>query len=171
MSDKKTFGFTTTILHNDRQKPIEQGSLHKPVHTSVAFGYNDARQLASVFENAPVAIAVLRGPELVYEFANPSYRALVGGRRTVVPIDKIPQVLKQATIATDASRGKPCCRMLRMSCGSIQLLVGPASSLRSEQMKVRSSTRATSLGSDHARYELGRFAGASLRTLPMSTSS
>jgi O-acetylhomoserine (thiol)-lyase len=44
------FGFTTTILHNDRQKPIEQGSLHKPVHTSVAFGYADARQLASVFQ-------------------------------------------------------------------------------------------------------------------------
>lgn len=50
MSDQKSYGFTTTILHNDRQKPIEQGSLHKPVHTSVAFGYTDARQLASVFQ-------------------------------------------------------------------------------------------------------------------------
>jgi O-acetylhomoserine (thiol)-lyase len=50
MSDKKNYGFTTTILHNDRRKTIEQGSLHKPVHTSVAFGYNDARQLASVFQ-------------------------------------------------------------------------------------------------------------------------
>jgi len=39
-----------------------------------------ARQLTSVFENAPVAIAILRGPDLVYEFANPSYRALVAGR-------------------------------------------------------------------------------------------
>ncbi|UTY58448.1 cystathionine gamma-synthase family protein [Massilia sp. erpn] len=46
----KKYGFTTTILHNDRQKTIEQGSLHKPVHTSVAFGYADARQLASVFQ-------------------------------------------------------------------------------------------------------------------------
>ncbi|THC44617.1 cystathionine gamma-synthase family protein [Massilia sp. Mn16-1_5] len=50
MSEKKNYGFTTTILHNDRRKAIEQGSLHKPVHTSVAFGYNDARQLASVFQ-------------------------------------------------------------------------------------------------------------------------
>lgn len=48
MSEK--YGFTTTILHNDRRKSIEQGSLHKPVHTSVAFGYGDARQLASVFQ-------------------------------------------------------------------------------------------------------------------------
>lgn len=50
MADKDRYGFTTTILHNDRRKAIEQGSLHKPVHTSVAFGYADARQLASVFQ-------------------------------------------------------------------------------------------------------------------------
>lgn len=50
MNDKKTFGFTTTILHSDRQKDIEHGSLHKPIHTAVAFGYKDARQLAEVFQ-------------------------------------------------------------------------------------------------------------------------
>lgn len=50
MSDVKQYGFTTTILHSDRRKGIEHGSLHKPVHTSVAFGYSDARQLAAVFQ-------------------------------------------------------------------------------------------------------------------------
>jgi O-acetylhomoserine (thiol)-lyase len=50
MSDKKQYGFTTSILHSDRQKPIEHGSLHKPIHNSVAFGYRDARQLAEVFQ-------------------------------------------------------------------------------------------------------------------------
>ncbi|MDO8300429.1 cystathionine gamma-synthase family protein [Lacisediminimonas sp.] len=50
MTPNKKFGFTTTILHSDRQSPIEHGSLHKPIHTSVAFGYRDARQLASVFQ-------------------------------------------------------------------------------------------------------------------------
>jgi O-acetylhomoserine (thiol)-lyase len=50
MTDKIPEGFTTTIVHNDRRKPIEHGSLHKPVHTSVAFGYSDSRQLASVFQ-------------------------------------------------------------------------------------------------------------------------
>ena len=39
----------------------------------------------------------------------------------------------------------------RISAGSRQWLVGPASSSRSEQMKVRSSTRATSAGSERAR--------------------
>jgi hypothetical protein len=38
----------------------------------------------------------------------------------------------------------------RISEGSYQLLVGPASISRSEQMKVRSSTRATSPGSELA---------------------
>jgi O-acetylhomoserine (thiol)-lyase len=49
-SDEPQYGFTTTILHGDRQKPIEHGSLHKPIHTSVAFGYKDARELAAVFQ-------------------------------------------------------------------------------------------------------------------------
>ena len=38
-----------------------------------------------------------------------------------------------------------------ISSGSVQLLVGPASSTFREQMKVRSSTRATSPGSERAR--------------------
>ena len=39
-------------------------------------------------------------------------------------------------------------RVWRISAGSRQLLVGPASISFSEQMKVRSSTRATSPGSE-----------------------
>ena len=50
MNDGKKYGFTTTILHSDRQKPIEHGSLHKPIHTAVAYGYRDARELADVFQ-------------------------------------------------------------------------------------------------------------------------
>lgn len=50
MNDKKKYGFTTTTLHSDRQKAIEHGSLHKPIHTSVTFGYDDARELATVFQ-------------------------------------------------------------------------------------------------------------------------
>ena len=50
MSDHASYGFTTTILHSDRQKEIEHGSPHKPIHTSVTFGYQDARDLAAVFQ-------------------------------------------------------------------------------------------------------------------------
>ena len=57
----------------------------------------------------------------------------------------------------------------RISAGAIQLLVGPASSSRSEQMKVRSSTRATSEGSERARKLPGRSSGLSGRNVPSST--
>lgn len=44
-------GFTTTILHNDRQSAIEHGSLHKPIHTGVTYGYSSAQELLDVFQN------------------------------------------------------------------------------------------------------------------------
>jgi len=43
-------GFTTSILHADRSLPIEHGSLHKPLHLSVAYGYRDVRDLVAVFQ-------------------------------------------------------------------------------------------------------------------------
>ena len=43
-------GFTTSILHADREGAIEHGSLHKPLHVSVAYGYRDARELVNVFQ-------------------------------------------------------------------------------------------------------------------------
>lgn len=43
-------GFTTTIVHRDRLETIEHGSLHKPIHANVAYGYEDARDLAAVFQ-------------------------------------------------------------------------------------------------------------------------
>src|SRR3954468_13228192 len=55
-----------------------------------------------------------------------------------------------------------------ISAGSIQLLVGPASASSTEQMKVRSSTRATSRGSDAHQKELGL--ASSRRKVPASTS-
>src|SRR6202453_4736637 len=61
-------------------------------------------------------------------------------------------------------------KVLRISSGAIQLLVGPASSSRSEQMNVRSSTRATSPGSDTHQKLFGRSSGLSLLNVPFSTS-
>ncbi len=43
-------GFTTRIVHSDRLDPIEHGSLQKPIHATVAYGYDDARDLAAVFQ-------------------------------------------------------------------------------------------------------------------------
>lgn len=43
-------GFTTTILHADRSGDIEHGAVHKPIHTSSQYAYQDARELAAVFQ-------------------------------------------------------------------------------------------------------------------------
>ena len=43
-------GFTTTIVHCDRRGGIEHGSLHKPIHATVAYGYEDVQDLADVFQ-------------------------------------------------------------------------------------------------------------------------
>ena len=58
-----------------------------------------------------------------------------------------------------------------ISSGAIQLLVGPASFSSTEQMKVRSSTRATSLGSEAQWNELGLMSGLSRVNVPAATSS
>lgn len=50
-------GFTTAILHSDRETPVEHGALHKPLHTSVAYGYRDARDLAAVFQGRQTGYA------------------------------------------------------------------------------------------------------------------
>src|SRR3984885_10909625 len=62
-------------------------------------------------------------------------------------------------------------RVERISFGSAQLLVGPASVSSVEQMKVRPSTRATSAGSDKARKESGRLASDRRSNVPLSISS
>src|SRR6478736_7719193 len=64
-----------------------------------------------------------------------------------------------------------CLSTIRMSTGSCQLLVGPASSSSRLQRNVRSSTRATSSGSLRARYEFGRLASERRSNVPASTSS
>ena len=46
-TNKLPRGFTTAILHSDRDGGIEHGALHKPLHVSVAYGYRDARDLAA----------------------------------------------------------------------------------------------------------------------------
>lgn len=43
-------GFNTTNLHSDRRDNPEHGVLHKAIHTSVAYGYEDTRELAEVFQ-------------------------------------------------------------------------------------------------------------------------
>jgi O-acetylhomoserine (thiol)-lyase len=59
-SDQKPRGITTTLLHSDRLGKPEHGSLHKPIHTSIAYGYEKAEDLAAVFQNRKKGYAYAR---------------------------------------------------------------------------------------------------------------
>ncbi len=82
--DTPSRGFTTAILHSDREAAIEHGALHKPLHLSVAYGYRAARELADVFQG--------RQPGYVYgRQGNPTggaleakVNAMEGGAATIV---------------------------------------------------------------------------------------
>ena len=65
----KNPGFTTTIIHSDRLGKPEHGSLHKPIHTSIAYGYEKAEDLAAVFQGTAKGYAYARQ-------ANPTVSAL-----------------------------------------------------------------------------------------------
>ena len=58
MTAKK--GFTTTILHSDRLNGTEYGAMHSPIHTSVAYGYDDVMDLVDVFQNRTKGYAYSR---------------------------------------------------------------------------------------------------------------
>ena len=46
-------------------------------------GADERERLHSLFMQAPVAVAILEGPQHTYTFANPTYRTLLGGRDVV----------------------------------------------------------------------------------------
>jgi signal transduction histidine kinase/DNA-binding response OmpR family regulator len=62
-----------------------------------AIEHRHARRLSTLFAHAPAAIAVLRGPEHVFELANKRYLALVGGRPVAgLPIrEALPELAGQ----------------------------------------------------------------------------
>jgi len=43
-------GFTTRTVHADREFGVEHGGLHKPIHTSVQFGFERVEDLIGVFQ-------------------------------------------------------------------------------------------------------------------------
>ena len=59
---------------------VEAQLLRAEVH-AVEESHN--RRLATIFAHAPVAIAILKGPQHVFEFANESYLQLVGRRHVI----------------------------------------------------------------------------------------
>src|SRR6478672_4188620 len=77
-------GFTTAILHSDRDAPIEHGALHKPLHVSVAYAYKDARELAAVFQGRAQGYAYGRQGNPTAAALEAKVTTMEGGVATIV---------------------------------------------------------------------------------------
>jgi O-acetylhomoserine (thiol)-lyase len=82
-TNKPPRGFTTAILHSDRDAGIEHGALHKPLHVSVAYGYRDARELAAVFQGRVQGYAYGRQGNPTSAALEVKVTNMEGGRATV----------------------------------------------------------------------------------------
>ena len=76
-------GFTTAILHCDRDAPIEHGALHKPLHVSVAYGYKDVAELIAVFQGRQSGYAYGRQGNPTTAALEAKVTAMEGGVATV----------------------------------------------------------------------------------------
>src|SRR5690349_19446103 len=76
-------GFTTAILHSDRDAVIEHGALHKPLHLSVAYGYKDAADLVAVFQGRQSGYAYGRQGNPTTAALEAKVTAMEGGVATV----------------------------------------------------------------------------------------
>ena len=76
-------GFTTRILHSAREDAIEHGSIHKPVHGSVAYEYADARALAGVFQGAQKGYTYSRQVNPTVAALEKKINGMEGGLATV----------------------------------------------------------------------------------------
>lgn len=76
-------GFTTRIVHSDRRDVVEHGSLHKPIHATVAYGYEDARDLAAVFQGRQSGFSYGRQVNPTVEALQTKISAMEQGLQTV----------------------------------------------------------------------------------------
>ena len=76
-------GFTTSILHSDRSRPIEHGALHKPIHTSIPFGYANSRELARVFQGEQAGFSYARNGQPTAQALEEMITAMEQGIATV----------------------------------------------------------------------------------------
>lgn len=83
MNDQSAKGFTTRIVHSDRRDVIEHGSLHKPIHATVAYGYEDARDLAAVFQGRQAGFSYGRQVNPTVEALQTKISTMEQGLQTV----------------------------------------------------------------------------------------
>jgi len=85
------------LLHEERRRAAGELVRRETLRTSEE---RQAQHLAMIFEQTPVVIAMLRGPDHIFDVANPEYRRVVGGREVLGrPVrEALPEIVAQGLI-------------------------------------------------------------------------
>ncbi|MCO4830139.1 MAG: aminotransferase class I/II-fold pyridoxal phosphate-dependent enzyme, partial [Gammaproteobacteria bacterium] len=76
-------GFTTQLLHSDRRFGVEHGNLLKPIHPGVTYGYEDAHDLARVFQGKQKGYTYGRQINPTVEALEQKVTQMENGRATI----------------------------------------------------------------------------------------
>ncbi len=93
--DKKAYRFNGT-LQDITQQVIDR----KIIESSINRTEVERKSLHDFFTQAPAILAILKGPDHVFEFANPAYLELIGNRNPIGKTvhDALPEVAEQGFI-------------------------------------------------------------------------
>lgn len=84
MTEKsRPWGFTTTTVHGDRCGGVEHGGIHKPIHTSVQYGFTNAQALLDVFQGAVAGYNYARQGTPTVAALEATVNRMEGGRATL----------------------------------------------------------------------------------------
>jgi O-acetylhomoserine (thiol)-lyase len=83
-TDRTTrWAFTTNTVHGDRRAGVEHGAIHKPIHTSVQYGYATAKEIIDVFQGAVPGYVYARQATPTVAALEGIVNRMEGGRATV----------------------------------------------------------------------------------------
>ncbi len=80
---QKTYGLTTQIVHSDRWRGAEHGAIHKPIHTSVQYGYERVEDLIKVFQGEQSGFVYARQSTPTTAALEAKVNAMEGGAGTL----------------------------------------------------------------------------------------
>lgn len=81
--DTAHWGFTTRTVHGDRLGDVEHGGIHKPMHTSVQYGYPSAQALIEVFQGTTPGFNYARQGTPTVAALEANVNRMEGGRATL----------------------------------------------------------------------------------------
>lgn len=98
---KAAEGERLEALHREQEARLQAEMLAREVEDARATADRERQRLQTLFMQAPIRIAVTRGPEHIYEFVNETYMRDLGNREDMIgrrAVDVFPEAAEQGLI-------------------------------------------------------------------------